>query len=83
MTFRGLIAKKPPTIKTPEIQSLDFLWFAVCWRVILSLFDIDIDDDSPIFWSKDKRNILKSANTTFDETNTFSKETITHERTEN
>ena len=58
----SLIAKKPPTIKTAEIQSLVFLWFAACWRVILSLFDID------------KRNILKSVNTTFDTTNTFSKE---------
>ena len=67
----SFIAKKPPTIKTPEIQSLDFLWFAVCWRVILSLFDID------------KRKILKLANTTFDKIFTFSKETTTHERTEN
>ena len=62
VTFRDVIAKKPPTIKTPEIQSLDFLWFAVCWRVILSLFDID------------KRKILKLANTTFDKIFTFSKE---------
>jgi len=67
----SFIAKKPPTIKTPEIQSLVFLWFAVCWRAILSLFDID------------KRNILKSVNTTFDTRNIFLKETTTHERTEN
>lgn len=70
MTFRDVIAKKPPTIKAVEIQSLVFLWFAVCWRAILSLFDIDIDDDSPILGSEDRRN-------------TFLKETTTHERTEN
>jgi len=67
----SFIAKKPPVIKAVEIQSLVFLWFPVCWRVILSLFDID------------KRKILKSANTTFDTRNTFLKETTTHERTEN
>ena len=55
----SFIAKKPPVIKAVEIQSLVFLW---CWRVILSLFDID------------KRKILKLANTTFDKIFTFSKE---------